>query len=119
MHELSIVQNIVQTSCEFLEENKIEHAKFVTLIVGQNTGVIAQYLRMYYDEVCVGTCLEGTELRVEEKPTEYFCRDCGNVFKTSLASHAHLMQVSCPSCNSKDLEVISGNELMIKEIGYE
>ncbi len=119
MHELSIVQNIVQTSSDFIKENHIQNAKFVTLIVGQNTGVIPQYLRMYYDEVCNGTSLEGTELRIEEVATEYFCKDCGNVFKTSLASHVHLKEVRCTSCDSKDLEVISGNELMIKEIGYE
>lgn len=119
MHELSVVQSIVQTSIDFLKEQNIDNAKFVTLIVGEHTGVIPQYLRMYYDDVCKDTILEGTELRIEEKPTEYFCRECGNVFKTSLASHQHLMKVNCPHCHSEDLEVISGNELMIKEIGYE
>ena len=119
MHELPVVQSIVQTSVDFLTEQNIDNAKFVTLIIGEHTGVIPRYVRMYYDDVCKGTILEGTELRIEEKPTEYFCRECGNVFETGPDSHQHLTEVNCPNCQSEDLEVISGNELLIKEIGYE
>lgn len=119
MHELSVVQSIVQTSIDFLKEQNIDNAKFVTLIVGKHTGIIPEYLEMYYDDVCKDTILEGSELRIEERPTEYFCKDCGNVFKTVFASHQHLMKTNCPKCQSEDLEVISGNELLIKEIGYE
>ena len=119
MHELSVVQSIVKTTSDFLDENNIEHIQFLTLIIGENTGVIPKYVRMYYNEVCENTKLEGSELRIEEVGTEYFCKDCGHVFKPVYSDHHHLNQEHCPECHSEDLEVIAGDELMIKEVGYE
>ena len=119
MHELSVVQSIVSTTTDFLEENSIGKISFLTLIIGESTGVIPQYVRMYYKDVCEGTKLENSELRIEEVRTEYFCRDCGNVFHPRYGSHHHLNRDHCPKCDSEDLEVIAGNELMIKEVGYE
>lgn len=119
MHELAVVQNIVDTTTAFLGEKGIEKVEFLTLVIGDHTGVIPRYVRMYYKDVCEGTPLADSELRIETVHTEYFCRDCGHVFFPAAALHQSLMDVSCPECGSPDLEIISGNELMIKEVGYE
>lgn len=113
MHELSIVQNIVQTTEEFAEEHQIQQVKKVVLEVGGLTGVIPKYLHMYYPETVKGTRLEDSELIVEEIEAECFCRNCGEVFKPM-----HTRGV-CPKCNRNDYEVLHGNELLIKEIGFE
>lgn len=120
MHELSVVQSIVNTTIDFTQENHIDNVKYLKLVIGKHTGVIPKYVRMYYNDLCEGTILEGSQLKIEEIATEYFCRDCGYVFKpTTSEDHHHFNDIHCPDCHSNDIECISGDELMIKEIGYE
>ena len=119
MHELSVVQGIVATTTGILAERGIEKASFLTLVIGDHTGVLPQYVEMYYHEVCEGTALAGSELRIETVETEYFCRDCGHVFRPVSFGREDSKEDRCPECGSKDLEVIAGNELMIREVGYE
>lgn len=119
MHELSIVQNIVTTTSDFCKENNIDSVSFLTLVIGQHTGVIPKYVRMYYDDFTKDTVLEGSDLRIEEVSTEYFCRDCGHVFEPDYKNNPHLIAYKCPECDSNDLECIAGDELIIKEVGYE
>jgi len=66
-----------------------------------------------------GSKLESSELVIEEVETEYFCKDCGHVFKPERTDHHLTENPSCPECHSDDLEMIAGNELMIKDISYE
>ena len=122
MHELSIVENFVRSTDDFARSKGIERVKFVTLIVGGATGIEPPYLHMYYPEVCEGTTLEGSELHVEEVETECFCRNCGNVWNPPPVSEHLRTQddtVFCPECLERDYDLLHGNELTIKEIGYE
>ena len=120
MHELSVVQNIVETTRAILAERGIDKASFLTLVIGKHTGIVPSYVEMYYAEVCEGTALADSELRIETVETEYFCRDCGHVFSPVTYEHDHLhREEHCPECGSEDLEVIAGNEMRIKEVGYE
>ena len=112
MHELSIVQNIVETTEQFAKENNIPHVDKLTLQVGNATGVIPKYLHMYYSEVCAGTLLDGSELEVEEIEAEAFCKNCGEVF------YPFRTRQVCPACNMETYDLIHGEELMIKEIGF-
>lgn len=117
MHELSIVQNIVETADAFAKERNIENVRFLTVTIGESTGVLPRYVRMYYKEVCEGTSLEGSEIRIEEIHTECFCKNCGEVFMPVQKNHH--MNIYCPACGSDDYEILHGNELTIKEIGFE
>ena len=113
MHELSIVENIVKTTLQFTAERKIEKVSFLTLQVGALTGVEPPYLQMYYGDLCAGTALEGSELKIEEIAPEAFCRVCGEVFNPD--EHERI----CPGCGMSDYEILHGEELTIKELGFE
>lgn len=119
MHELSVVEQIVNTACSFLDNKDIANAKRMTLIIGDSTGILPEYVRMYYSDLSEGSKLESSELVIEEVETEYFCKDCGHVFKPERTDHHLTENPSCPECHSDDLEMIAGNELMIKDISYE
>lgn len=110
MHELSIVEGIVQTTVDFAEENGIEAIKKVVVQVGTLTGVLPKYLYMYYPEVVEHTPLEGSELEVEEIAAECFCRNCGCTFSPAEE------QMECPECGEDDSEILHGNELIVREI---
>lgn len=113
MHELTIVQNFVGTTDEEAAKRGIQHVERVTLNVGALTGVIPKYIRMYYDEVCEGTRLEGSTLGINFLDAEAFCRGCGTLYDPTKTDD------KCPSCGDTDKEIIQGRELMVRDIAYE
>ena len=56
------------------------------------------------------TSMEETELEVCVVPGIVKCRDCGSVF------NAMGSDMRCPKCEGQQMEIRSGNDLMIKEI---
>ena len=112
MHELSIVQNIVETTDAFAREHGVEKVSYVALKIGAAPGIEERYVWMYFPDVAEGTALEGAEVRIEEVPEEAFCLDCGNVFNPRKSSD------KCPECGCSVYDLLHGNELMIREIGY-
>ena len=111
MHELSIVESIVETADRFARANDIPKVKRVTVQVGVLTGVVPQYLLTYYPSVAENTRLEQSELVIEEIQAEAFCRGCGEVFDPVAYSE-------CPKCGKANMDIISGKELTVKELGY-
>ena len=112
MHELSIVESMVGTADRFAREHSIDKVSYITVQIGALTGVIPHYLTMYYADVCQGTALEGSELKIEEIPAEAFCRGCGEVFDPTNETHC------CPVCGAEDYELLHGRELTVKDMGF-
>lgn len=112
MHELSVVENIVRTSEAYAKEQGAGEVKLLVIRIGSETGVHAKYVRMYYADVVKGTLLENAELKIEKIPAEAFCRSCGEVYDPAATHHL------CPVCGSGRYDLLHGNELTIKEIGY-
>ena len=112
MHELSIVENIVETTLAFTKEHQIDKVSFLPVQVGALTGVEPPYLQMYYGDLTKGTALENSELKVEEIAPEAFCRCCGEVFDPEKERRM------CPGCGMGDYEILHGEELTVKELGF-
>ncbi len=113
MHELSIVESIVETTLAFTGEHNIEKVSFLTVQVGGLTGVEPPYLKMYYGDLTKGTALEDSELKIEEIAPEAFCRSCGEVFNPEENERI------CPGCGMTDYEILHGEELTVKELGFQ
>jgi len=112
MHEFSIVENMVRTADSFARDHDIKQVRCLTVQIGSLTGVVAEYVRMYYNDLIKGTTLEGSELEVEEIAAEAFCRNCGTVFDpTETKDH-------CPECGLENYEILHGKELTVKDMGY-
>lgn len=112
MHEFSIVENMVRTADSFAMEHDIEHVSCLTVKIGALTGVITEYVNMYYGDLTLGTALEGSELKVEEIAAEAFCKSCGEVFDPTKSEQ------KCPACHKSNYEILHGEELTMKDIGY-
>ena len=112
MHEFSIVENIVRTADSFAKEHDIKHVSCLTVKIGVLTGVITEYVNMYYADLTPGTSLEGSELKVEEVAAEAFCKSCGEVFDPTKSEQ------KCPTCGKLNYEILHGEELTVKDLGY-
>lgn len=113
MHELSIVQSLVGMAEESAKSVNAQKVGFIVFQIGGMTGVEPRYITEYYPDVCAGTLLEGSEIRIETVTPLVFCRECGNSYE--LPDDKHL---SCPKCGAENYEVLEGNKLLLKEIGF-
>ena len=119
MHELSVVQKFVETADAFAREKNISNVKMVKLVIGKHTGVLPKYVEMYFESLREGTTLAEAELVIEESPIECFCKNCGTVYQPpETENHHEEPNLTCPGCGKEDFELLSGEELTIKEIGF-
>ena len=112
MHELSIVKGFVKMAEQYALENNAREVKLVTLEIGKLTGVVPHYVKDYYKDLIMGTVLEDSELTIEEVDGLLFCRECGTTYEPNESD------LKCPHCSSQNYEILQGNKLLLKEIGF-
>ncbi|MBB3063423.1 hydrogenase/urease maturation nickel metallochaperone HypA [Microbulbifer rhizosphaerae] len=100
MHELSLVQSIVE-ACSARANGA--WVRKVTLEVGALSCVMPEALRFCFAAVSDGTALQGAELEILVRPGRSRCRECGR--ELSLRS----LLDNC-SCGSGNLEPPSGGD---------
>lgn len=110
MHEMGVVINIVSEAEKVATENGAEFVGRVVLQIGELTGVVPRYVQDCYPGAIENTRLAKSELVIEVVPGNGVCKNCNKVY--------NLLEqdFKCPECASEELDVLSGRELMIKEI---
>lgn len=111
MHELGIALHVMDVIDDLARENELTQVASVTLEVGEVSGVIFDYLEDVWRWAAEKRDLfRGSKLVCETIPAVTICRDCRKTYKTT----AH--GITCPYCQSTRTELVTGNELNIKEI---
>ncbi len=110
MHELGIMINVVQTVENFAKENEIAEIDTLVLQIGELSSIIPRFAEACYPAAVDGTMLEDTKLEIEILPGNCICDNCKKVFNLIKANG------QCPNCDSKNWELLSGREFLIKEI---
>lgn len=111
MHELSIVENIVETLEDFSMTNKLSKIGSVSLVMGEVSGVVEHYLTDAWDWFTKDSdLLRGSKLLIEKKTAITICNNCGKTYKTLEFAKV------CPYCHSENTVLKEGDELYIKEI---
>lgn len=106
MHELAITQSVVDAVAERLGDAKITR---VLLEIGRLSGVAADSVRFCFHLVAEGTPLAGARLEIVEPPGRGRCRRCNR--ETEMTD----LLAAC-LCGSVDLELLSGQQLLVKEV---
>ncbi|MBD2359046.1 hydrogenase maturation nickel metallochaperone HypA [Tolypothrix sp. FACHB-123] len=109
MHELGITQNIVAIVQEHANGKKVSR---VLLEIGQLSAIMPDAIRFCFDICAQGTVLAGAKLEILEIPGLAECCQCGA--KIPLEKPFGICQ-----CGSVQLNLITGEELKIKEIEIE
>ncbi|NEO33379.1 MAG: hydrogenase maturation nickel metallochaperone HypA [Symploca sp. SIO3C6] len=109
MHELGITQNIVAIVSEHAQGAKVQR---VLLEIGKLSAIMPEAIRFCFDICSQGTVLEGAVLEIIEIPGLACCRQCGAKFSLN-------QPFGVCSCGSVEIDVISGQELKIKEMEVE
>lgn len=114
MHELSIVESVVESVTETLRGYPGARVNEVRLRVGALAAVVEDSLQFCYGIATEGTPLAGSRLVVKAVPVTVYCRDCDSV-----AELESLQSFRCPTCGAASEEVRHGRELEIEAIEIE
>jgi hydrogenase nickel incorporation protein HypA/HybF len=113
MHELSIISNLFEIMEEKLQEKSAKKITFVKLQVGKLSGVVPDFLDSAFHIYKKDTFAQEAELVIEEVPFVIRCRSCGKTMKRDD------FVFICASCGSKNLETLSGTELILEKLELE
>jgi hydrogenase nickel incorporation protein HypA/HybF len=110
LHELGVVIEVVKNVDEFAKANGVSKIDTIVLQIGELSSMIPKYIKDCYPVAVDGTDYEETKLEIEILPGNGRCLDCSKIFNI-LKSKS-----TCPDCESRNWEMLSGKEFMIKEI---
>ncbi len=114
MHELGVVFHIADSVTRIARENEAAKVHSVTLELGEVSTVIPEYLIDVWNWNCKKTpMLEGCELIVEPIKAVTHCDGCGQDYATVPQGKL------CPHCGSDKTWLLTGNEVVIKDISVE
>ena len=113
MHELSIIANLFEIMQEKAHEKKAGKIVFVKLQVGKLSGVVPEFLETAFDIYKKDTIAGQARLQIEDVPLKVRCQKCGaETVKDDVV-------FICAKCGSRELETVSGTELLLAKIEME
>jgi hydrogenase nickel incorporation protein HypA/HybF len=111
MHEMGIALQIVEIVRDSIPAHMgAVRVERVNLKIGKLAAVVPESLRFCFDIVIKETPLEGAELHIQEMPVLARCKRCGEQWTI------HEPVFTCHTCDSGELEILSGRELDIESI---
>lgn len=112
MHEMSLVQSIMNIVEEERARHNLGPVVRVTLMNGRLAGAVTDALTFAWEALRLGTELEGCELKVVEVPLKVVCGRCKKEFLPE-----DTLYMPCPHCGLEfGHEVVEGKELYVANI---
>lgn len=117
MHELSIVQSLVELCNQQVLKNNLlnedKKIKEVIVKIGVLSGVEPHYLKSAFDVYKIQTICQEAKLSIIHQPILVKCSSCG--FMGELKNNEFI----CPSCNKDELDVIDGEDMHLMRLVIE
>lgn len=113
MHEMSLVESIMDAILEMKEENNWERISKVVLRIGDMRQVIPEVMSFAFNTASQSTPLEGAELVIREVKLHFQCQKCGKEWGEEN------MAFLCPFCGSMEVDLLHGMELEIESLEVE
>ena len=110
VHELPLVLKIINKASAHAVENGAKAVRDIVLVVGDNSGYVADSIQMYFDIAAEGTPCAGAQLIVKRIKPKLKCSGCGALFERRPFSFA------CPDCGADGNPTEIGKELYLEAI---
>lgn len=110
MHELSIVIDLVELCEQNLKKEGLKRVEKIEIGIGRLSGVEPHYLKEAFEVYKVGTVCAKASLKIDIDEIVVSCKNCHQ--SSTLKKNEFL----CPKCGSNDLEVVSGEDMILKKI---
>lgn len=113
MHELSIVEGILEAVIPEVEKYDVSRVLSIKLRIGELSGVVPECINYYFDIASRGTVAEGAKIVIEKVPVRIKCPDCG------YDGIIRLGHFKCPECSGTGFKIISGKEYYVDSVEAE
>lgn len=113
MHELAIVQTLVHLIETHVAEYQATKVLKVKVKIGKLSGIEEHLLKLAFDTFKENTVAQDAELVIAMEPISIRCNQC----KTEGILEKFWFQ--CPSCNSLDITVVGGEEMLLESLELE
>jgi hydrogenase nickel incorporation protein HypA/HybF len=113
MHEISIIESILEVAEEKAREVNSPSIKVIKLRLGQFTNIARESLEFAFEVARLGTLAECARLEIEVVPMVLHCVVCN-----SRAQPTRAISLICAQCGFP-LKILSGKELQIEFIEIE
>lgn len=113
MHELSIAENILKIVESNINSYDFKKVKAINLKVGKLTAVASTALVFAFEVLSSGTVFENAKINIKEMPILIICQEC------KVEKEIENYHFICPSCESENIEIISGRELLVEDVEIE
>ena len=114
MHEISVLHHALNTIEDAAREDNARRVSKIVLEVGELTGILPSVFETFFPMLIEDRPLfQDAELVVAVRPGRGLCDDCNNMY------NVFKNEGICPSCKSRNKTIISGTELVIREITVE
>lgn len=110
MHELGIARNILEIVQQSVPNDRSLSVRWIRIRIGQLSGIVPDSLDFCFRALLSETGMQQAGFIMEKVPTVALCKDCKQEFTVEEFAF------TCPSCNSVDLELLSGRELEVVDI---
>ncbi|MCL2437573.1 MAG: hydrogenase maturation nickel metallochaperone HypA [Coriobacteriia bacterium] len=107
MHEMSIMQSVLDAAFEALKQSGETRITEISLTIGEQTDIQEIPLNFAFDALKQNTPARNARLRVKMFSTRSHCNDCAADFDHDRFS------MLCPICGSVDIALLTGRELRI------
>jgi hydrogenase nickel insertion protein HypA len=115
MHEISLVQNLIQQLRELATANNASRVVTVTMEIGHLSGVVVDSFRFGFDILAANDdFIRGAELRVQTPEVSFKCTGCGQSLTTSGPRPDH-----CGQCGDTLLIPEGGDDLILRQVEME
>ena len=113
MHEMSIAESILQLIEDEARSKKFTRVNVVRLEIGQLACVEQSSLMFCFDAVIRDSVAEGARLEIVAIVGKGWCMQCATSVNVAT------WPGSCPICGSFQLQIVSGDEMRVKELEVE
>ncbi len=111
MHESALLMKIIKTVQTAASKNQIRHIKAIELDIGEFSGVLPIFLKQYFTPFTKDEELfHQAELIIHSVPATGLCQSCRQTF------HLAGLGTVCPHCGSRQIRLLSGKEITIRNI---
>lgn len=110
MHEISLAGGILQLVEDAAAREHFRRVTRLRLEAGALCGVEVGSLRFALQTLVPGTCLDGSEILIDEPEASAWCLGCSSNVTIRVRGQA------CPACGSYQIQPTGGTELRVVDM---
>ena len=113
MHELPVVQSLLEITLEHAAQHRARRVLALNLIIGQLSSIVDDSVQFYWDILARDTIAADARLNFRRIPARFRCRDCGVDFDLDES------RLICPGCGGFHVQLLQGDEFRLESIDIE